>query len=736
MENFSFHYPVIVAKQVATDKHVADLAPLEVGIIDRKTNSVATSAGNGKEFYLAYGSPHTKDQLTKYYNGMKAPKKSEFFLGKEMVSFEVARPQRPENEEWVLGYGGAKDDNTLVFECGKDYQFKVTLYGEPAFGKFNKTVERIISYQTPCCDDSCSADCDTFKLDVKEHTRKLAEVINNDVELREFKLHAQPVFSDFSTTSANSYYYTLTVPDNGDAAAQFAVERAYSKTYQIKRISYVNGKSTYEVGPLASLPTAFTPTSSVLLTACDGTCPSGYTVSPVEDVWMISRPLAGTEDLSTANLRQTYANTVAASYFGKTFNATTAVDDSTETITTPTAHGFSAGQAVVFSVATGLIVGGITAGTTYYVISAGLTSTNFRVSTTRGGSAVNLTDAVGTNTVTPAGTVFLNQTGDVANIKVTLPDGTAVAALLADSVVQLASTIAECTPAAESSVAWVQSQAGYTTTRTLEIVVRVLDCTEAIPDTVADIVASLSNSPSYVADSATDATDVSGSGLNRDYCIKRFQITQTSHFMKDECQSPDVAEYDVLPSYKGYVWAVPAATPAAYDATIAGGIRISAPFYSVSFGDCSFQPEEYWDNQPLRMNISTWNQDGNNCLFGDEPVGRKVKDPKYQRLFGEGVIRHYIKGSGYFKFMNWEAEPRIREVIDSNYLSVVKRNAYYVAYYLKFKSSKGEDNFDTKGEYFEPVIYVEEGDLTTQLALENAIQAISTKWGVTLQERI
>lgn len=736
MENGSFHYPVIIAKQVATDKHFADLAPLEFGIIDRKTNSVATGSGNGKEFYLSYGSPHTRDQLTKFYGGMKTPKKSEYFLGKGIVSFQKALPQRPENEEWILGYGGAKDDNTLVFECGKNYEFKVKLFGEAAFGRFNKTVERIISYQTPCCDDSCSAGCDTFKLDVKEHTRKLAEKISNDVELKELQLHAQPIFSDFATTSANSYYYTLTVADNGDAYAQFAVERAYAKTYKIKRLSYNNGKSTYEVGPLASLPTAFTPTSNVSLAACDGTCPSGFVVSPAQDVYLISRPLAGTEDLSTANLRQTYANTLAASYLGKTFNATTAVDDSTETITTPTAHGFSAGQPVVFSVATGLIVGGITAGTVYYVIAAGLTSTDFRVSATLGGSAVNLTDAVGTNTVTPANTVFLSNTGSVANVKVVVPDGFAVTALLSDSVVQLASTVAECVPTAESAVAWVQSQAGYTTTRTMEVIVRHLDCTEAIPDTVADIVASLANTPSYVASSAVDATDVTGTGSDRDFCIKRFTITQTSNFMKDECQSPDVATYDELPSYKGYVWTVPAATPAAYDATILAGIRISAPFYSVTFGNCSFQPEEYWDNQPLRMEISTWNQSGANCLFGSEPVGRKVKNPKYQRLFGESVLRSYIKGSGYFKFMQWESEPRIREVIDNTQLSVVKRNAYYVAYYLKFKSAKGEENFDKQGEYFEPIIYVEEGDTTTQLALENAIQAISSKWGVTLEDRI
>ena len=565
-------------------------------------------------------------------------------------------------------------------------------------------------------------------MDVKEHTRKLAEKISNDVELKELQLHAQPIFSDFATTSANSYYYTLTVADNGDAYAQFAVERAYAKTYKIKRLSYNNGKSTYEVGPLPSLPTAFTPSSSVTLASCDGTCPSGYAISPAQDVYMISRPLSGAEDLSSDNLKQVYADDVAAEYFDIPVASAVA---GTDVITTTGSHGFVVGQAVR---GFGALPTGITAATTYYVKTVP-SATTLTLSATLGGATLDVT-ATGTGTLTPAVAVFLNQTGAVANIKVTVTDGLTVTPILADSVVTLTSTVAMCVPTAESAVAWVQSQAGYTTTRTMEVIVRHLDCTEAIPDTVADIEASLANTPSYVTSSATDATDVIGTGSARDFCIKRFTITQTSNFMKDECQSPDVATYDELPSYKGYVWTVPVSTPAAYDATILAGIRISAPFYSVTFGNCSFQPEEYWDNQPLRMEISTWNQSGDNCLFGSEPVGRKVKNPKYQRLFGESVLRSYIKGSGYFKFMQWESEPRIREVIDNTQLSVVKRNAYYVAYYLKFKSAKGEENFDKQGEYFEPIIYVEEGDTTTQLALENAIQAISSKWGVTLEDRI
>lgn len=55
-------------------------------------------------------------------------------------------------------------------------------------------------------------------------------------------------------------------------------------------------------------------------------------------------------------------------------------------------HGFAANDRVIFR--GGSLPTGLSADTVYYVISAGLTSDNFRVSTSEGGAAVNLT-AVG-----------------------------------------------------------------------------------------------------------------------------------------------------------------------------------------------------------------------------------------------------------------------------------------------------------------------------------------------------
>lgn len=65
----------------------------------------------------------------------------------------------------------------------------------------------------------------------------------------------------------------------------------------------------------------------------------------------------------------------------------------TVTIATPavfsfTAHGLQAGDQVIFQT-TGALPTGLTAGTTYFVLTAGLTASAFEVSTTAGGAAVN-----------------------------------------------------------------------------------------------------------------------------------------------------------------------------------------------------------------------------------------------------------------------------------------------------------------------------------------------------------
>jgi len=91
-------------------------------------------------------------------------------------------------------------------------------------------------------------------------------------------------------------------------------------------------------------------------------------------------------------------------FLWKQYNLSSVASTVTVTIASPavftlTAHKFSIDTAVYFST-TGVLPTGLTAGTTYYVIVAGLTANAFQVSTTIGGTAVNTSGSQsGTHTV-------------------------------------------------------------------------------------------------------------------------------------------------------------------------------------------------------------------------------------------------------------------------------------------------------------------------------------------------
>lgn len=64
------------------------------------------------------------------------------------------------------------------------------------------------------------------------------------------------------------------------------------------------------------LPAAFAPTQGISLADCAGACPNGWTTTAAADIWEVERPVLPTTDLSTAALKQTYADTIASAYSG------------------------------------------------------------------------------------------------------------------------------------------------------------------------------------------------------------------------------------------------------------------------------------------------------------------------------------------------------------------------------------------------------------------------------------
>ena len=112
-------------------------------------------------------------------------------------------------------------------------------------------------------------------------------------------------------------------------------------------------------------------------------------------------------------------------FLDRQYTLTTVSDTFTVTIASPgvfslTAHGFTEGSVVYFST-TGALPTGLTAGTAYYVIKAGLTADAFEVSTTIDGTAVNTSGTQsGTHKVTTQRYVLPPYTSKPKSVYVTV----------------------------------------------------------------------------------------------------------------------------------------------------------------------------------------------------------------------------------------------------------------------------------------------------------------------------
>ena len=91
-----------------------------------------------------------------------------------------------------------------------------------------------------------------------------------------------------------------------------------------------------------------------------------------------------------------YDASTNGTFLGSAYALSTAilvtVDPTTDTFAAPSAHGFTTNDALRFVVSSGATIPApLSAATTYYVIASGLTSTAFKISTTQGGGALDVT---------------------------------------------------------------------------------------------------------------------------------------------------------------------------------------------------------------------------------------------------------------------------------------------------------------------------------------------------------
>jgi hypothetical protein len=279
-----------------------------------------------------------------------------------------------------------------------------------------------------------------------------------------------------------------------------------------------------------------------------------------------------------------------------------------------------------------------------------------------------------------------------------------------------------------------------TATRTLKITMkRKSDGSDRIADITADI--------SGVAGiNIGSLTKIAGAGATTLGVADEYTVTQTSYDATKSgaaLSSQVTFSYAEVPAIEGIAWTEisatdPASTAAATPA--AGrkvGIRVTAGYIDPKFGNCSFDPADYYETMPVKMEVSMFKESEDRCDVSSWPSILQTKIGTIARQTGEHVIREVImKSSAYLKHINqFSLDPREREAFDQNVLTTVDRTAYYTLYYVRFTASYGNSSFRKAGvqEKFTAVFAVKEGDTTNETALvTNIINVLQTRTGITL----
>lgn len=339
-----------------------------------------------------------------------------------------------------------------------------------------------------------------------------------------------------------------------------------------------------------------------------------------------------------------------------------------------------------------------------------------------------------TSTTTAAGfdlnpdASFVGLDGGVAIVKVKFAAGSTVDALGADVVEFSHTEAAVCVFDTPASVAWTNCGAGISSSRNLILKnINRPDC-DADGDRLADITAALAGVKGIDINSLAV---VAGDGCKDDYTV-----TQNSLDCLDEgCLTSNVTfTYDTLPAFENSSWEV-VPEVGEEDGTRKCGIRVTAGYIDPQFGNCSFNPMDYYNMEPIKMEVSLLQEDGDRCDVANWPTVSQSRIGKIGRQSGEHVVREVImKTDAYLKHVDqFSMENRTREAFDMNLLNMVDRKAYYNLYYVRFKASYGNaSNRKNEQEKFTAVFAFKEGDAAAQLFESQVLDVLTAKSGATL----
>lgn len=241
-------------------------------------------------------------------------------------------------------------------------------------------------------------------------------------------------------------------------------------------------------------------------------------------------------------------------------------------------------------------------------------------------------------------------------------------------------------------------------------------------------------------------TKIAGDGTTTDGVADEYTVDQDSYDLTATSfglSNQVTFQYADVPAIENEAWVVvngsetdPATAASA--TPVAGrkvGIRVNAGYVDPKFGDCSFDPFDYYETMPVKFEISLFNEDEDRCDVSLWPSLLQTRIGQIARQSGEWVIREVLmKQDAYLKHINaFSLDPREREAFEMNQLSTIDRNAYYRLFYVRFKASYGNaSSRKNEQEKFTVVFALKDTDSTGISGFTtNIVNVLQTRTGIT-----
>jgi hypothetical protein len=282
-----------------TSGTTVDLGIGQIGIFDAKT-WVATATPTSKSIVIAQGTPDTK-----WIQGVAKGNqtyKSLTIKGSKVTGWKAVKARKPQGQIYTMGFDGVDVTKTLNVPVGKNFTFWITMSGQPIANLLGDTPSTHYATWTeqfsvvlPCA-DACSDTCgDTYDCNVVADAVITAvndrKIIGGQY-LTEYVKFTKLLSCDTPSGLPTVAYskWNLTVADTGDTIALAHVQAQYPGKV-VKRVGRDGVFSTYEFEEVGiSQPTDFDNAVTPVIPNCSD-CPSGYTLVPAADAWIVSRPV-------------------------------------------------------------------------------------------------------------------------------------------------------------------------------------------------------------------------------------------------------------------------------------------------------------------------------------------------------------------------------------------------------------------------------------------------------------